>query len=121
VNEEPLFWHRVAEITADSSYHDVLPGTCSLEGRALDPETREPVANVSIRLRNLTLPQSNSPALKDWWQWTTKTNQNGFYKISRLPPGVYEIVANIQGSGEAFPEIISIRPGESVDFDMILF
>lgn len=112
VDGEPRFWHRTVQLDPPGAYVDVTVGSAAIGGSVLTGQQRAPVPNATVRLRALTFPQTGVPSLNRWWEWTSRTNDAGTWRVRNLHPGTYEVIVRPPGSAEATPEILTVGPGE---------
>ncbi len=120
VNGQPSYWHRVIQLDPPGGTADVVAGGASIGGRVYSREERINLPNVSVRLRALTFPQSGTAALNSWWEWNTRTDDAGRWRVRGLHPGTYEIVASEQGSPEATPDIVTLGPWQELSVTVVL-
>ncbi|HDQ44131.1 MAG TPA: TonB-dependent receptor [bacterium] len=81
------------------------PGGAVIEGRVLDAGTKRPLPSV-----NVVIVHSNVGAA---------TDQNGYYRISNVPPGTVRLEATMIGYQRAH-RVVSTEPGELLTADFVL-
>lgn len=120
INGEPVHWHVSAWVDRDPTVVSLHPPRGTLHGRVLDAETGQPEPDYTIRLRNLSSPQSSVASLRSWWEWNEQSDEIGYYEFNNLPPGTYEIVATPPGSATPILDILTLQPGfGSFAYDLI--
>ena len=107
-------FHRQVEVTFPRSTTSVQPGMRRITGTAVLGETGQPAANATVIIRALTFPQSGIPALREWWEWTTVTDDTGRFQFQDLLPGTYETVAISADGANTAGEIFDLPGGSDV-------
>ncbi|MCB2154411.1 carboxypeptidase regulatory-like domain-containing protein [bacterium] len=110
---ERAYWFRALELRAASATVILSPGTARLSGRVLSATDGLPIPGARVRVRGLSFPQTGSSALQNWWEWSTTTDDLGYYRFEGLRGGTYEVVAACSETGHEQMEIISLRTGEN--------
>ncbi len=109
------YWTGIAEVFSDDNLTMVRQGWLNLRGTVFSsPENSSPVSGQEVRLGLLTSPQSGVPALREWWQWTTTTDENGEYSFTDLPTGTYEVFAHNDDIDGDVVEIVDLMPDNTI-------
>jgi hypothetical protein len=83
--------------------------TADLSGQATDPQGAV-VPNVAVTLRNV---ETNI-------ERTATTDDDGTYQFSGIPPGRYELTANVQGFARIVSSDITLTVGQQAELDLPL-
>lgn len=103
-----LTWTELARVSGRDTSVVAASGSMRFSGQILESALGRPVAEQEVRLELLTAPQSGIEALSDWWQFTSITDNNGFFTFSHLPEGTYSLVAINSELGQEILEIIDV-------------
>ncbi len=115
------YWANVVTVEDRETYATINQGTTNIDGRILMTENGPPVANQEVQLRLLTAPQSGVSSLRQWWQWTTRTGEDGLFSLRNLPAGTYSLTAHNDDIEADILEIIQLRPGSYVEGKVLSF
>ena len=113
-------WASVVTVTDRETHAVISQGSSRVAGRVLESENGPPVAKQEVRLRLLTAPQSGVSSLRQWWQWSTMTDEEGFFAFNNLPSGTYSLVSHADDLGSDILEILQLREGRQLD-GMVLY
>ncbi|NHZ84388.1 MAG: TonB-dependent receptor [Planctomycetia bacterium] len=69
-------------------------------------ETDQPLIAVNVYLKNTHIG--------------TATDENGYYRISDIPPGKYEVLAEIIGYTKVRRQIVEIKSGDNINLNFVL-
>ncbi|HPP39285.1 MAG TPA: carboxypeptidase-like regulatory domain-containing protein, partial [Candidatus Kapabacteria bacterium] len=81
------------------------PNTASIAGFVRDERSKETLISATVMLKDTKLG--------------TRTNKNGFYSISSIPPGSYTLVVSFLGY-ERFERKITLKANEELRLDISL-
>jgi hypothetical protein len=108
----PVFvWDVSAQPAAvqDTGIHTLVRGA-AIAGRAV-LERGRPAANANVRLLLLT-SGGQSPLDRAAKRLQIRTNASGYFQFTGLEPGLYRLVSEVKGRGDAVLESIEVRAGE---------
>lgn len=78
----------------------------SLSGKIIDSETGEPIPGVSVMVVGTTTGSTS--------------DIDGYYKIDRIPPGTYTIIARMMGFANVTVKEVEVKEGERNILDLVL-
>jgi hypothetical protein len=67
------------------------------------------VANQAVRMDYLSTPESGLTPLRNWWLNSLVTDQDGFFELSLVQPGVYSLVASNPELGADILDVVSVE------------
>ena len=113
-----FYWAEAATVFDRETQVMVDAGTSSINGRILQSPNGPAVQDQGVRLELLSAPQSGVAGLRNWWQWTARTDEEGNFSFSHLPAGTFSLVANNESLESDILEIVTIDgPGTRLTRD----
>ncbi|MBX3728482.1 MAG: carboxypeptidase regulatory-like domain-containing protein [Candidatus Sumerlaeia bacterium] len=121
IGERVVQWHDRTMLEYPGKTLPLTPPRGRLNGRVLNRNATYALPDINIRLRLLSAPQSGYAGLKAHWEFTTRSDELGFYEFSNLPVGTYEVVGTEIGSSSPIVlQIIQLeRANTTRTFDLI--
>jgi len=93
----------------DAGAHPLLPGA-AVVGRVVT-HRGAPLQNAAVSIR-LRTSADQAPAERRLTAHETRTDKNGFFQLTGIPPGSYRLTSRREGLGDATREPIELRSGQ---------
>ncbi|MDK2971173.1 MAG: hypothetical protein PWP23_928 [Candidatus Sumerlaeota bacterium] len=100
INGRVYQWDDRITLTYPGKTLPLIPPRARIAGRVLNADMTYALPDINIRLRSLSAPQSGVAALQAFWEYTTQSDELGYYEFECLRAGTYEIVATEVGSSD---------------------